>query len=109
MLACLLGALPGTLIAAACSSGAPNSPADQSFLGAVHAQASDIGRYRSDVALVRLGHAACDGFRSGASYEELADRMSLEEGSNPLPSQDLGDVISTAAAVYCPQYRSRAG
>ena len=103
----MLGSVPGTLLVAACSSGVPNGPADQSFLGTVHAQASDVGRYRTDVALVRLGHAACDGFRSGASYEELADRMALEEGRNPLPSQDLGVVISAAVDNYCPQYRSR--
>ena len=93
--------------AAGCSSGVPNGAADKAFLGAVHVEAPDIGTYRSDVALVRLGHAACDGFRSGASYEELADRMSLEEGRHPLPSQDLGVVISAAANNYCPQFISR--
>lgn len=90
-----------------CSSGTPDSPADQAFLGAVHQQAPDIANYRSDVALVRLAHAACDAFKSGASYEELADRMALLEGKNPLPSQDLGAVISSAVDSYCPRYQSR--
>ncbi|HVA75540.1 MAG TPA: DUF732 domain-containing protein [Acidimicrobiales bacterium] len=98
----------GAVAGAGCASGVPDSAADQAFLGAVHVQAPDIGSYRSDVALVRLGHAACDAFRSGASYQELADRMVLLEGSHPLPSQDLGAVISSAADNYCPQYRSRA-
>lgn len=91
-----------------CSAGSPDSPADKSFLSSVHVEAPDIGTYRSDVALARLGHAACDGLRSGASYQEVADRISLLEGSHPLPSQDLGAVISSALDSYCPQYRSRA-
>jgi len=107
LLFAVLGMVSVPVAAAGCSSGVPNGAADKAFLGTVHVEAPDIGTYRSDVALVRLGHAACDGFRSGASYEELADRMSLEEGRHPLPSQDLGVVISAAAASYCPQFVSR--
>jgi hypothetical protein len=103
----LLGSMLGVVVAAGCSSGVPNSAADRSFLGTVHDEAPEIASYRSDVALVRLAHAACDGFRSGASYQELADRMALLEGSNPLPSQDLGVVISSAVDSYCPQFRAR--
>lgn len=106
-MAAALSAVVGASAGFSCSSSTPNSAADQAFLGAVHVQAPDITTYRSDVALVRLGHAACDAFRSGASYQELADRMALLEGSNPLPSQDLGAVISAAAQSYCPQYRGR--
>lgn len=102
-----LGSVVGAVLATGCSSGVPNSAADRSFLGEVHVGAPEINTYRSDVALVRLGHAACDAFRSGASYEGLADRMALLEGSNPLPSQDLGVVISSAVDSYCPQFRSR--
>lgn len=80
--------------------------ANQVFLAQVHAAAPDVGSYRSDVQLERLGHAACDGFHSGASYEELADRLSLLEGSDPLPSTDLGAVIDAAVNAYCPQYRN---
>jgi len=93
---------------AGCSSGTPDSPADKSFISQVHLAAPDVATYRSDIELSRLGHAACDGFRSGASYLEVADRMNLLQGSNPLPSQDLGAVISAAADNYCPQYRSKA-
>ncbi len=84
-----------------------SSALDSQFLSAVHSQASDVGGYRSDVQLVRLGHAACDAFRSGASYQQLADRLVLLEGHNPLPSEDLGTVITAAVDTYCPQYRSK--
>jgi hypothetical protein len=87
--------------------GSATSAADQSFLSEVHLAAPDVGTYRSDVQLTRLGRAACDGFRSGASYEQLADRLVLLEGSNPIPTADLGAVINAAVDVYCPQYRSR--
>jgi hypothetical protein len=80
--------------------------ANQAFLAQVHVAAPDIGNYRSDVQLERLGHAACDGFRSGASYEELADRLALLEGSHPLPAADLGAVIDAAVGAFCTQYRS---
>ncbi len=81
--------------------------ANQAFLSAVHVAAPDISTYRTDVQLMRLGHAACDGFRSGASFQELADRLVLLEGTNPLPSADLGAVIDAAVGAYCEQYRSR--
>ncbi len=80
--------------------------ANQAFLSQVHVAGPDISNYRSDVQLERLGHAACDGFHSGASYEELADRLPLLEGSDPLPAADLGAVIDAAVNAYCPQYRS---
>jgi hypothetical protein len=69
--------------------------------------APDVAAYRTDVQLTRLGHAACDGFRAGASFQQLADRLVLLEGSNPLPSGDLGAVIDAAVANYCPQFRGR--
>ena len=97
-----------SLLVAACggSSGA-TSAADQSFVAAVHLAAPDIGSFRSDTQLIRLGHASCDAFRSGASYEQIADRMSLLEGQNPVPSQDLGAVVTGAVDAYCPQFRSQ--
>jgi hypothetical protein len=84
-----------------------STQATQDFLSAVHVAAPDVGAYRTDVQLARLGHAACDGFRSGASYQQLADRLVLLEGSNPLPSADLGAVITGAVTSFCPQFRSR--
>jgi hypothetical protein len=90
--------------------GGRNAPAadaaNQVFLSQAHVAAPDVNSYRSDVQLERLGHAACDGFHAGASYEELADRLPLLEGSRPLPSADLGAVIDAAVDAYCPQYRS---
>lgn len=84
-----------------------NSAADQSFVAAVHLSAPDIGSFRSDTQLIRVGHAACDAFRAGAGYQEIADRMGLLEGRNPLPSQDLGAVVTSAVNAYCPQFRAK--
>jgi hypothetical protein len=84
-----------------------SAQATQDFLSAVHVAAPDVGAYRTDVQLTRLGHAACDGFRSGASYQQLADRLVLLEGSNPLPSADLGAVINSAVTSFCPQFHSQ--
>jgi hypothetical protein len=99
--------LAAGLLVSGCHSGsaAPGS-ADQAYLGEVHDAAPDINSVRSDTQLVRLGHAVCDDFRAKASYQEVADRLSIETGSNRLPSSDLGAVITAAADNYCPQYRS---
>jgi Protein of unknown function (DUF732) len=95
------------LLGTGCSSGsrAANTAADSTFLSSVHLAAPDVSQFRTDVQLERLGHAACDGFRGGASYQQLADRMSLQEGNPPLPSQDLGAVITAAVQSYCPQFQ----
>lgn len=102
-LALVLGA--GGVLGSGCTR-TQTSTADPGFVGAVHQGAPDIGTYRSDTELIRLGHAACDDFRSGASYEEIADRLRLQEGHNPLPSEDLGVVISSAVQAYCPKFES---
>jgi hypothetical protein len=97
------------VVTSACSAHAASnteSTADQAFLSEVHAAAPDVSSYRSDVALVRLGRAACDGFSAGASYVVLADRLALQEGSDPLPAADLGAVISSAARELCPRYEN---
>ena len=104
----LVAVLLAAGLASGCSpsaSPANGSPGEQDFLGEVHADAPDVSAYRTDVQLVRLGHAACDGFSGGASYVNLADRLALEEGPNPLPAGDLGAVISAAARALCPRYR----
>jgi hypothetical protein len=98
-----------TLSLGACGSTSKQATAqaDQDFLSSVHDSAPDIGAYRTDVQLTRLGHAACDGFRSGASFQQLADRLVLLEGSHPLPPADLGAVIDSAVDAFCPDFRSR--
>ena len=108
-MAALAAAVAAVMVPAGCRAGssAPSSTADSSFLSEVHDSAPDIASVRSDTQLVRLGHAACDGFGAGASYVELADRLALQEGSHALPSQDLGAVITAAVDNYCPKYRSR--
>ena len=102
-------AVVAVVLAGGCGSGssAATSQADSAYLSQVHDQAPEIATYRSDTQLVRLGHAVCDGFAAGASYVELADRMALLEGSRPLPSQDLGAVITSAVDNYCPRYSDR--
>ena len=102
-------AVAAVLLAAGCGGGGSgaSSAADSGFLAEVHDSAPSINGVRSDVQLERLGHAVCDGFAAGASYQELADRLALQAGSGSLPSVDLGAVIMAAADNYCPQYRSR--
>ena len=94
------------LLAGACGSGGTKtSAADQAYLAEVRDSVPDISSVRSDTQLVRLGRVVCDDFRARASYEEVADRLSTEAGSNSLPAADLGAVITAAADNYCPQYR----
>jgi hypothetical protein len=100
----MIGSAMGVLAAACGSHTTSNGAADRQFLGAVHDAAPNIGSYRSDTQLIRIGHAACDGFRARASYEQLADRLTLEEGAHPLPSEDLGTVITSAVEAFCPQF-----
>ena len=82
------------------------SATDQAFLSEVHGADPNINAVRSDTQLVRLGHAVCDDFRAKASYQAVADRLSITTGSNRLPTADLGAVITAAADSYCPQYRA---
>lgn len=95
----------GGLVGGCGSGGGASSPADQAYLAEVHSAAADINSARSDTQLIRLGHVVCDDFRAHASYEQVADRLSIEAGADRLPSQDLGAVITAAADNYCPQYR----
>jgi Protein of unknown function (DUF732) len=83
---------------------ATSDATDQQFLAAVFVAAPNIGSYRTDTQLIRIGHAACDGFRSHATYEQLADRLTLQQGNDPLPSEDLGAVITSAVEAFCPQF-----
>lgn len=103
-----VGALLALSVAmAGCASSKPSPAAlaqQQDFLNAVHSAAPDVGSYRSDTELIRLGHAVCDDLRSGASYQAVADRLGTTTGANRLPSADLGAVITSAAEVNCPQY-----
>jgi hypothetical protein len=65
-----------------------------------------------DAQLIRLGRAACDGFSSGVSYEQLADRLAVSESSASLPSvpaEDLGTVITAAVQIFCPKYEDKVG
>lgn len=96
--------------AAACghpaATAAPSSVAEAAFLNEVHLQAPDVSSYRDNTALLRLGQAVCEGFSSGVSYQVLADRLTLSEGSHVMPTSDLGAVITAAARHLCPNFSS---
>lgn len=101
-------AVVAAVVAGGCGASRPSAAslaADASFLSSVHSNAPDISTYRSDVAVIRMGHAACDGFRGGVTFQQLADRLVLLEGSHPIPTADLGAVITAAVSAYCPQYQ----
>ena len=97
-----------TLIAASCGSNPARSAAsaaeEQKFLNSVYGQVPDISSYRSGTQLVSMGQAVCTDLSSGAGVEEVADRLPLVEGTDPLPATDLGVVIFTAIRVFCPKY-----
>lgn len=107
MLSLVAGLAGLALMAGGCHSpsSSTSSPADQAYLAEVHDADPNINSVRSDTQLIRLGHVVCDDFRAKASYEEVADRLSIEAGSAALPSQDLGAVITAAADNYCPEFR----
>ena len=96
------------VLAAGCGSSAANPAASarakQKFLDSVYGQAPDVGTYRTSTQLVSMGQAVCTDLSSGASVQEVADRMPLVEGNNPLPATDLGVVIFSAVKVFCPKY-----
>jgi hypothetical protein len=96
------------LLAAGCGGNAANAAASaeakQKFLDSVYGQAPDVSSYRTGAQLVSMGQAVCTDLSSGASVQEVADRMPLVEGANPLPATDLGVVIFSAVKVFCPTY-----
>ena len=83
--------------------------ADRSFLAVVHQNAPDVGTYRSDSQILELGHAVCGDLSSGATLLQVADRIATVDAANPLPSVDLGSVMSAAGEVLCPKYASLFG
>ena len=96
------------MLAGGCGGAAPNAAASvaakQDFLNSVYGQAPDISSYRTATQLVNMGQAVCTDLSSGASIQEVADRLPLTEGTNPLTATDLGVVIFTAVKVFCPKY-----
>jgi len=77
---------------------------DQQFLNSVYSQAPDISSYRTSTQLVSLGQAICQDLEAGASIQTIGDRVPLVEGSVSLPPAELGVVISSAVAVFCPRF-----
>lgn len=91
------------LLLAGCGT-ASASGATQPFLTEVHQAAPDIGSYGNDSDLVRLGHAVCDDLSSGASLQQVADRVGYVGAGAKLPSADLGAVMMAATQTMCPRY-----
>jgi Protein of unknown function (DUF732) len=83
--------------------------ATQAFLNSVYSNAPDISSYRSSRQLVSLGQVVCGDLESGASVQEVGDRIPLIEGNVSLPPGDLGVVISAAVGKLCPRFRSLLG
>jgi Protein of unknown function (DUF732) len=102
----VLGLLTGSCgLIGGCGTGTTVSrPQRQNFLNSVYGQAPDIGSYRTSIQLVSMGQAVCADLSSGASVQEVADRMPLVEGSTELPATDLGVVIYSAVRVFCPRF-----
>ena len=97
-------------VLAGCGGHPTASPkATQAFLNSVYSNAPDISSYRSSRQLVSLGQVVCDDLESGASVQEVGDRVPLIEGNVSLPPGDLGVVISAAVSELCPKFRSLLG
>jgi hypothetical protein len=104
----VVGSVAGVL--AGCGGHPAASPrATQAFLNSVYSNAPDISSYRSSRQLVSLGQVVCGDLESGASVQEVGDRVPLIEGSVSLPPGDLGVVISAAVSKLCPKFRSLLG
>jgi hypothetical protein len=95
----------GALISACGAASQSNPRLDSAFLDAVHNQAPDIGGYRSNAQLLSMGQAICADLGSGASVQEVGDRVPLVEGNVALSPEDLGEVITAAINELCPKYR----
>ncbi len=102
------GSLAG-LLAGCGGHPAANPKADQAFLNSVYSNAPDISSYRTGQQLVSLGQVVCSDLESGASVQEVGDRIPLIEGNVMLPPSDLGVVISAAVSELCPRFRTLLG
>jgi Protein of unknown function (DUF732) len=98
-------------VLAGCGAGrtAASPKADQAFLNSVYSEAPDIGSYRSGSQLVSLGQVVCGDLESGASVQEVGDRVPLVEGNVSLPPGDLGVVIAAAVNELCPRFHKLLG
>lgn len=98
------------VLVTACGAPGPLASArDQAFLNEVHGAAPDIASYRSNSQLVGLGEAVCTDFQSGATAQEVGDRIPLYEGRPSLPPGDLGAVMTAAVDRLCPKYHGVLG
>jgi hypothetical protein len=96
------------LVAGGCGTGksAAQRGMEQTYVAYVHQSAPDIGTFETDAKLINLGHAVCDGFRSRANTQQIADLLE-RTGGRRLPPSDVGAVISGAVNQLCPTYSGR--
>lgn len=85
-------------------SGGPSARATQAYLALVHQLSPDVGSYAGSTQLIHVGHAVCDDFSSGASAQQVADRVGSAGAGAALPSEDLGSVMRAAVETLCPRY-----
>jgi hypothetical protein len=97
------------LVAGCGSHQSTSRAAEQAFVNSVYSQAPDIEGYRTGPQLLSLGQAICADLESGATIEEVGDRVPLLEGSVLLPPDDLGAVISAAVNELCPKFHDLLG
>ncbi|SRR5579875_1505360 len=98
-----LGAALVLVVAVGCGGGG-STQASQSFVARVHQLAPDVNGYASDAGLVELGRAVCYDLSSGASAQQVADRVGYEGAGARLPSADLGAVMQAATETLCPRF-----
>jgi hypothetical protein len=103
-----LGAALMLVVATGCGGGT-SSQATQSFVARVHQLAPDVNGYADDASLVDLGHAVCYDLSSGASAQQVADRVGYEGAGARLPSADLGSVMAAATQTLCPRFAGMFG
>jgi hypothetical protein len=82
------------------------SAAERRFVEGVHQSTTDVGRFRTDSQLVKLGHATCDDLRAHAGLQQIADILEAT-GSPSLPPGEVGAIMSAAEDDLCPAYAGR--
>lgn len=100
--------LLGAMLVSGCGAGSAGG-STQSFVSLVHQMSPDVGTYANDSSLVDLGHAVCDDLSSGASVQQVADRLGSFGAGARLPTGDLGSVMAAASEALCPRYSNLFG
>jgi len=73
---------------------------EQIYLATVKGQFPSETQYTTDAALLRVGHATCDGLNDGVSVLTAAT-LAIESGIDPGLA---GGIIGSAIAAFCPEF-----